>query len=383
MTLLQAVERWPAWAVLLPEDEWVVPVLVDPAATGLARLEAFRLGLPGTVREWPLGEDTSLVWVRLPRGWAAPTLRLPTTRMDRERYVFTIQAPDVDEWRIYRHLWVNHYATHLAAVELPRSIHAKLEAVASLGSIERVVVEPGELNAEPEWVGGLSHQPGRLLWSIVDGRWLTAQDYAERMAPDAAGPPVVVLANPVSGDAGHVEPLLGQHPPGDASFVAGLMPHATVVFRVASRGDDADVVEWRAISGGSAMSRSLDLRLLLVQAMGLERALRHATDVGPEQDLRFLAELPIDRVTREPNEPRGRCTCRWIRPRRCRSSLRWPGGGWGGGRCVRCPPRVHPSGFRSAGRRPCWSCRRPRRIRNVASSYSKRPLARARSRTCG
>jgi len=292
-----------------------VHVPVDPAAPVPEQLEVARRWLGRrTVREVP-AEGTP---VRLPVGWAAPVLELPATEADPQRRFVILQAPTGASPQ--QDLWVNPYRDGLAAVPVPPGAIGPDLGAFPFGSL--VVYEMGQLNEDPpdsSAVAGVDRTAPESLLSLDNGR-LTAEEYAERLEPDAAGnPPVVVLYNHVVRDA-------------MAPFVAALKHHATVVFRLmpdatvaSTQGERvaeqvlqipppgqvqfgrATEAEWRAISSGSEPRINTSLpRLLGAVTVDLEGELRRLVEDGVSRyPQRFLAELLIDRL----NEPRSSWCC--------------------------------------------------------------------------
>ncbi|MDP9792686.1 hypothetical protein J2S43_001198 [Catenuloplanes nepalensis] len=197
------------------DPRWI-RIPVSRGAPVREQLEVARRWLrPHEVRE-VLPADRTTAVVRLGPGLWTPTLRLPATGNTPESRVSVLREIDDDASNdaMRADVWVNRYHTPdgpvLTAVLLPdvggddntpsapvRLRRADLEPLVPLDLLERLVVEPGDLDPG-----------GYLIRSPLDGKtWLTADEYLPLVGGEAARPVVVVSGRHTGRQAGFAQQL--------------------------------------------------------------------------------------------------------------------------------------------------------------------------------
>ncbi|MFD0585009.1 hypothetical protein [Dactylosporangium darangshiense] len=152
-----------------------VRIPVGPARTQLERLDAVRHWLRGPVARVASAGEWAVI-VELPDGVSIPVVRLEQQGNNPEIHVAVLPRD--------RGLWVNHYATGLAAVQLDHGVtldelYRRLDA----DTMDTIFFESGELNDVEVEHGSVRYAPWSLLRSASSGEWMTAAEFADQLTP--------------------------------------------------------------------------------------------------------------------------------------------------------------------------------------------------------
>ncbi|MFD0586366.1 hypothetical protein, partial [Dactylosporangium darangshiense] len=163
-----------------------VRIPVGPDQTQLEQLEAVRHWLQGPVAR-VASDGEPAVTLRLPDGVSIPVVRLEQQGINPEIHVAVLPRD--------RGLWVNHYATGLAAVRLDHGVtldelYRRLDAA----TMDTIFFESGGLNDVEVEHGSVRHAPWSLLRSASGGEWMTAEEFRQLLP---AGISSLVLLRPL------------------------------------------------------------------------------------------------------------------------------------------------------------------------------------------
>ncbi|WP_345145176.1 hypothetical protein, partial [Dactylosporangium darangshiense] len=124
--------------------------------------------------------------LRLPDGVSIPVVRLEQQGTNPEIHVAALPRD--------RGLWVNHYATGLAAVRLDHGVTLDLYQMIPAPLLDTIFFESGGLNDVEVEHGSVRHAPWSLLRSASGGEWMTAEEFRQLLP---AGISSLVLLRPL------------------------------------------------------------------------------------------------------------------------------------------------------------------------------------------